>query len=207
MPLRCGLGYTYGSNRAAISGGGNPLTLAAILCHNNEMKKDEEREVRSANSTPGTAATTNEDELGNNGSEGSSTDGKIIQFFINDIITNEEPSPDEQLREKKNKHRLHNIRHRQRKQLEVKNLRKTVEDLEKQLKMLQKTTHMRLYIDGPNQWEELMKAEKQKREEAEEEFDLLQTTVDGYEKLLQHYCKAKNSMALKIDESLASEKQ
>ncbi len=73
-------------------------------------------------------------------------------------------------------------------------MKKTVVNLEKKLQMLKETARMRLYIHGPNQWEELMKVEKKKRENAEEEFELLQNSIDAHDKLLQLYYKSKNSL-------------
>jgi hypothetical protein len=124
-------------------------------------------------------------------------DVKILQFFINEFKAPEGPLSDEQLRktnEKTNKQRLNKIRYRHRKQLENEHLKKTVVNLEKKLQMLKETARMRLYIHGPNQWEELMKVEKKKRENAEEEFELLQNSIDAHDKLLQLYYKSKNSL-------------
>ncbi len=66
-------------------------------------------------------------------------------------------------------------------------LRHSVMDLENQLRIEQEIIRMRLYQNGPNVWEERMKEEKRKREDAEEEFAWLNATIQDQANLIRLY--------------------
>jgi hypothetical protein len=166
--------------------------LPNIPCHfNDEEGKKELQTTRSARALA-TSPKSIENELVHDNSQGGWSDIEILAYFIGDCKSPDELLLDEQRqkrREKKDKQRHSNVRHRQRKQVQKRDLKLIVEDLEEKLQVLQDISHTRLYIHGPNQWEELMKAEKQKREKAEEEFQMLHYWIDAHDKLIQLYNK------------------
>ncbi len=199
MPLRRTLGINYHGDAAESEC--SPYSILPNITFQNsdineEDAKQECRVTRSA-STLATSHKSIEDDQWHRNSEGSWSDIKILQYLINECRSPEELLVDEQRqkrREKNEKQRHNNIRHRQRKQLQKRHLKLIVKDLETKLQMLQDTSYMRLYIHRPNQWEELMKAEKQKRERAEEEFQMLHNWIDAHDKLIQLYHRPNNSI-------------
>ncbi|ETV97984.1 hypothetical protein, variant [Aphanomyces invadans] len=145
--------------------------------------------------------------------EDESADAMILQYFMDftddsksTVERPEEPSPpkerspDEEealrrLKEKQNKHRLNNIRHRQRKQCENDSLRTEVVELEQRLNALQASSARRGQQRGLRneaairQLKEESKAEKRKRDESEDEHAILLRTVHSQRDLIQLYFK------------------
>jgi hypothetical protein len=199
MPFRRAQGINNHGD-AVDSEGSTCSILPNISCHYNDFNEEDSKiewHVARSASTVATSHKSIEDDQMHRNSEGSWSDIKILQYLINECRSPEELLVDEQrqkMREKNEKQRHNNIRHRQRKQLQKRHLKLIVKDLETKLQMLQDTSYMRLYIHRPNQWEELMKAEKQKRERAEEEFQMLHNWIDAHDKLIQLYHRPNNSI-------------
>ncbi|KAF0687461.1 Aste57867_20798 [Aphanomyces stellatus] len=100
----------------------------------------------------------------------------------------------QRLKEKQNKHRLNNIRHRQRKQSENDSLRQEVVGLEVKLKSLQTASASRLEAGRRDEaaihlCKEMSLAQKRKRDEVEEEHAVLANAVQSQGELIQLYFK------------------
>ncbi|KAF0715992.1 hypothetical protein AaE_011213 [Aphanomyces astaci] len=99
------------------------------------------------------------------------------------------------LKEKQNKHRLNNIRHRQRKQSENDHLRTEVVELEDKLNALKASSARRGDQRGKRdesairQLKEQSQAEKRKRTDTEDEHGILLRTVHSQRDLIQMYFK------------------
>ncbi|RQM27635.1 hypothetical protein B5M09_006808 [Aphanomyces astaci] len=111
-----------------------------------------------------------------------------------EAASNEEDSL-RRLKEKQNKHRLNNIRHRQRKQSENDHLRTEVVELEDKLNALKASSARRGDHRGKRdesairQLKEQSQAEKRKRTDTEDEHGILLRTVHSQRDLIQMYFK------------------
>ncbi|OQR85279.1 hypothetical protein ACHHYP_12002 [Achlya hypogyna] len=93
------------------------------------------------------------------------------------------------LLEKKNRHRLSNMRHRKRKNLEIDGLRRRARDLEAKRDQLQAASSSIAASEGP--WEELCEIERGKLALAREEHSVLQRSVLRHENIIQRFYNSK----------------
>ncbi|CAK4076324.1 unnamed protein product [Aphanomyces euteiches] len=137
-------------------------------------------------------------------------DAMILQYFMD--FTSDEKHPQveqttdvsaapekddaalQKLRERQNKHRLNNIRHRQRKQSENDALRMEVVELEVKLQGMKALSESRKAVGARDEAairrsKEVSMAEKRKRVDAEEEHKILTNTIQSHRDLLQLYFK------------------
>jgi hypothetical protein len=119
-----------------------------------------------------------------------SIENMILQHFMDETTEKERKE-----KERLNKHRLNNIRHRQRKQSENAKMIEEVEELEAKLKVLQEKSRQRASRPvntfeaelKQKIWKETSRNEKRKREDAEEENDLLAASSKSHTSLIKMY--------------------
>ncbi|KDO23321.1 hypothetical protein SPRG_11635 [Saprolegnia parasitica CBS 223.65] len=127
----------------------------------------------------------------------SADDVSMLHYYLESA---DEEGMTKHLQERKrlDRHRINNIRHRQRKQCEHADLRKMAEAMEHKLRVLQAraarrkaTTHMdpEETLRNIEKWKEATKSEKRRREEAVEEKELLTASTTSHRGLIQMYYK------------------
>ncbi|EQC27373.1 hypothetical protein SDRG_14815 [Saprolegnia diclina VS20] len=95
------------------------------------------------------------------------------------------PSAAHTIDEKKNRHRLSNMRHRKRKNMEIDGLRRRARDLEVKRDQLQAASTSIAASEGP--WEELCEIERGKLALAREEQTVLSRSVARHEVIIQKF--------------------
>ncbi|KAF0720341.1 Aste57867_396 [Aphanomyces stellatus] len=164
------------------------MTLTALLCSDDVPEQSQQGDDRDMmqedENTTAEGASTGQNNSSNSSSP-SKTDAKMLDYFME--FSN---SSDENRKKltRKVKHRINNKRHRQRKQIELDQLRRDVPDLEDQLGVLQtKHNERRSTTAQRSLWHHLTTVEKKKLDAAVEERDLLQKTIKAHDVLVKLY--------------------
>ncbi|OQS04857.1 hypothetical protein THRCLA_20780 [Thraustotheca clavata] len=87
--------------------------------------------------------------------------------------------------EKRNRHRLSNMRHRKRKNMEIDALRRRAKDLEAKRDQLKAASSSVTAMEGP--WEELCGIERSKLALARDEHTVLTKSVQHHEDIIKQY--------------------
>ncbi|ETV96528.1 DNA phosphorothioation-dependent restriction protein DptG [Aphanomyces invadans] len=167
------------------------MTITALLC-SDQAPPDavgSDHQAMLHNNSPDTAGggdtTHSQQQLSSDSSSQSKTDQKMLDYFME--FSN---SSDENRKKltRRVKHRINNKRHRQRKQVELDQLRRDVPDLERQLRGLEAVAESRRATAAQkSMWHQLAQIEKKKLDDAVEERDVLQKTIKAHEVLVALY--------------------
>ncbi|OQR82641.1 hypothetical protein ACHHYP_15717 [Achlya hypogyna] len=127
-----------------------------------------------------------------------SDDVSMLHYYLAESADEGSTSKQMQERKRLDRHRINNIRHRQRKQCEHADLRKEAVTLEKKLRDLEvraarRKTSQRVdpeeTLRNIERWKLASKSEKRRREEAVEEKELLTASTNSHRNLIQMYYK------------------
>ncbi|CAK4115081.1 unnamed protein product [Aphanomyces euteiches] len=158
------------------------MTLTSLLC-SDEVGDHNQQEDQEEHTTAEGASTGQQNS--SNSSSPSKTDQKMLDYFME--LSN---SSDENRKKltRRVKHRINNKRHRQRKQVELDQLRRDVPELEDQIERLQVAAQARLASAAQRSvWHHVAHVEKKKLDEAVQERDLLQKTIKAHDVLVKLY--------------------
>ncbi|KDO18184.1 hypothetical protein SPRG_16308 [Saprolegnia parasitica CBS 223.65] len=171
------------------------MNLASLLSHDDDRQYDDESddgEVRAAQQH--SEANDEGDTPSPTTTESSSSP---IDYF--------RPGAAHTIDEKKNRHRLSNMRHRKRKNMEIDGLRRRARDLEVKRDQLQAASTSIAASEGP--WEELCEIERGKLALAREEQTVLARSVARHEVIIQKFYTNKYPGQGDDDETDAQQQQ